>query len=73
MYDTVLSDPHIAFVEEPANLEPLWRGYTQVKSFSPKVWNDAFLAAFAQAPGYELITFDKAFTQYTVLNCIILS
>jgi predicted nucleic acid-binding protein len=33
-------------------------------SFSPKVWNDAYLAAFAQAAAFDLVTFDRAFAQF---------
>jgi toxin-antitoxin system PIN domain toxin len=73
MYDAFLGDPRVSFSAEPANLEPLWRGYTQRQSFSPKVWNDAFLAAFASAAGYGLVTFDKGFAQYTNVDCTILS
>jgi uncharacterized protein len=73
MYDAFLDDPRVFFTEEPANLESLWRGDTQRQSFSPKVWNDAFLAAFARAAGYELITFDKGFAQYPNLKCTILA
>ena len=59
--------------DEPAGTELLWRGYTQGETFTPKVWNDAFLSAFAEAAAYELVTFDKGFTRYTNLNCTILS
>ena len=72
-FDLFLSDPRVSFSDEPADLEPLWRGYTQRQSFSPKVWNDAFLAAFARAAGHELVTFDKGFAQYSGLSSTILS
>ena len=48
-FDLLLSDPRVSFFDEPADLELFWREYTQHQSFSPKVWNDAFLAAFARA------------------------
>jgi len=73
MYDAFLGDPRVSFSGEPAGVEPHWRSYTQSQSFSPKVWNDAFLAAFARAAGYELITFDKGFARYTNVTCTILS
>jgi toxin-antitoxin system PIN domain toxin len=73
LYDMFLSDSRVVFAEEPANLEPLWRSYTQGQSFSPKIWNDAFLAAFAKAAMLEMVTFDKAFSQYEDVNCTILS
>ena len=73
LYDAFLADPRIYYVEEPANLEPLWRSHTQGRAFSPKVWNDAFLAAFAQAASMTLVTFDRGFAQYKRVNCTILS
>ena len=64
LYDTFLGDPRVVFAEEPIGIEPLWRHYTQQESFSLKVWNDAYLVAFAQAAAYELITFDQGFEAY---------
>ncbi len=53
-------------------LEPLWRNYTQGEAFSPKIWNDAYLVAFARAAPYELVTFDKGFKVYQDVTCSIL-
>ncbi len=72
LYDAFLDDPRIVFAEEPMGLEPLWRHYTQKESFSPKVWSDAFLAAFAQAAAYDLVTFDEGFKAYSDVNRTIL-
>jgi uncharacterized protein len=73
LYDALVGDPRVSFAEEPADIEPIWRGYTERRTFSPKVWNDAFLAAFARAGGHELITFDKGFAQFEKLTCTIRS
>ena len=73
LYDAFADDPRVTFAEEPANVETLWRGHTQGRSFSPKVWNDAFLAAFAQAAGYVLVSFDKALRQYKGINAVVLT
>jgi toxin-antitoxin system PIN domain toxin len=73
LYDTILSDPRFSFAEEPVRIETLWRGYTRRRSFSPKIWNDAYLAAFARAAGWKLVTFDNGFRQYKNLKCSILS
>jgi uncharacterized protein len=73
MYDAFVLDPRVAFSGEPPNFESHWRAYTQRKAFSPKVWNDAFLAAFARSADLELVTFDKGFAQYSDLKCTILS
>ena len=72
-YDAILSDPRIAFMHEPSDLEVYWRAYTQRRSFSPSVWSDAYLAAFARAASFELVTFDKGFGHYKNLQCTILS
>jgi toxin-antitoxin system PIN domain toxin len=73
MYDEFVNDPRVSFSAEPAGIEPLWRGYSKSRSYSPKVWNDAFLAAFAEAAGYELISFDRGFAQFTAVKCTILT
>ena len=72
-YDTFLSDPRVAFAEEPADLEVHWRIFTQGRSFSPQVWSDAYLAAFALTGNLEMVTFDKGFTQFPNVTCTILS
>jgi toxin-antitoxin system PIN domain toxin len=71
-HDLLMSDSRVAFAVEPADLENHWRTFTQHQSFSPQVWNDAYLAAFALAENLEVITFDKGFTQYTGLRLTIL-
>jgi toxin-antitoxin system PIN domain toxin len=71
-YDTYRSDPRTSFADEPANVETPWRTFTHGQSFSHHVWNDAYLAAYAQAGGYEVVTFDKGFHQYPSIACTIL-
>jgi hypothetical protein len=73
MYDAILGDPRIEFLHEPTHVETYWRRHTQRRLHSPKVWNDAYLAAFAQAAALELVTFDKGFAQYKDVRCTILS
>ena len=63
----------IASADEPEGPESIWRGYTQGQVFTPQVWNDAYLAAFTQAGGFELVTFDKGFSRYPGLKGTILS
>jgi toxin-antitoxin system PIN domain toxin len=73
MYDLLQSDPRVSYIDEPAGIEPFWRMYTERQSFSPKVWNDAYLAAFAQAANFQVVTFDRGFAQYSHIQCAILS
>jgi toxin-antitoxin system PIN domain toxin len=70
---TFLSDPRVAYAEESAGLENHWRVFTQGHSFSPQVWNDCYLAAFALEGNLELVTFDKGFMHYANVSCTILS
>ena len=42
----------------------LWRSLAGLNSASPKVWMDAYLAAFAIAAGLRLTTLDKDFNNY---------
>lgn len=72
-YDEMLSDLRVVFAEEPEEIEGAWRSITQLATFSPNVWTDAYLAAFAQAANLELVTFDKGFAQYQSLRQTILS
>ncbi len=72
MYDDLFSDPRVVYSEEPEGIEPLWRGHTQLQSFSPKVWNDAYLAAFAEAANFEVVTFDRGFARYKSARCTML-
>lgn len=51
-------------------MEHFRRSFTMASTFSPKVWKDAYLAAFALAGGYGLVSFDKAFAAYNNLACI---
>ena len=72
LYDRILEDPRVAFASEPAATERRWRDFTQALMFSPKVWNDAYIAAFAAAGGFEVVTFDQGFAQFKLDRCTIL-
>ena len=72
-YDMFLGDERIYFSDEPSGLESLWRKHTKGFTYSPKVWSDAYLAAFAEASDALLVTFDQGFSSYkgvktTMLN-----
>ena len=71
-FDLLMADPKVSFADEPFDVETHWRAFTGHQSFSPHVWNDAYLAAFALAAEMTVVTFDKGFTQYRQTNCTIL-
>jgi|SRR5579863_1887107 len=48
---------------EPPELEEALRARTTANSIAPKVWTDAYLAAFAETANLTLVTFDKALAE----------
>jgi toxin-antitoxin system PIN domain toxin len=61
----LLALPQVIWLAEPVTLEAEWKRCGAVATASPKVWMDAYLAAFAIAAGLELLTFDRDFTKFT--------
>ena len=67
-YATLLASGRFAFTLEPPGLDALWELYCRPFRRSPKVVMDAYLAAFARAGGYRLVTMDRAFAQVPELD-----
>ncbi len=63
-YDALFRDDAIIFLPEPADLEIHWRRLANSDTASPKVWMDAYLAAFAIAAKVRLVTLDADFRNY---------
>lgn len=63
-----MADDRFAFAGEPSGIESLWRDFAFRESSSPKLWMDAWLAAFAVCSGFQLVTIDKAFIQFAGLD-----
>ncbi len=61
VYDRWMADARVQFVDEPPGIEPRFRARTRIRQAAPKVWADAYLAAFAEAAQLTLVTFDQAF------------
>ena len=67
-----MSDSRVYFDEEPESIESVWQHFTRNRTFSPKVWDDAYLAALAVTGNLKVLTFDRGFMEYIQLNCIFL-
>ena len=63
VYDQLLEDDRIVFVEEPPELETAFRAASQLRRAAPKDWADSYLIAFARSAGFRLVTFDKAISR----------
>ncbi len=71
--EALLTDDRIDFrAAEPAGLEPLWKELATRGTASPKLWMDAYLAAFALAGRYRMVTTDVAFRQFRGLDLLVL-
>jgi toxin-antitoxin system PIN domain toxin len=72
-YEAFLADDRIAFqAVEPAGVEPQWKKLAVRGTTSPKLWMDAYLAAFALAGRYSMVTTDVAFRQFRGLDLVVL-
>lgn len=60
----LLALPQVAERSEPAGVGPLWFRWAARETASPKVWMDAYLAAFAIHENLEFVTFDGDFQGY---------
>lgn len=72
-YHRLVADERVSFVEEPAGIEAEWERLASRRSASPKLWMDAYLAAFAIAGGYQFVTTDRGFGQHEGLDLILLA
>jgi uncharacterized protein len=73
VYAALLADDRIILQSrEPVGLERRWQQFAVRDSASPKLWMDAYLAAFAQTGGYQMVTTDAAFNQFGGLDLVLL-
>ena len=73
VYEKLRADERVAWADEPSGLESVWKKFAGVSSPSPKLWMDAYLAAFAAAGGHELVTTDRAFKQFKGFQLLVLA
>jgi toxin-antitoxin system PIN domain toxin len=73
VYEGFRDDERVAWAEEPDGLESTWKRLAGGSQASPKLWMDAYLAAFAMSGEHQLVTTDKAFRQFKKLDLLVLS
>lgn len=56
--------PQILWLDEPEGFVDQWSALASLPSASPKVWTDAYLAAFAMGHDLELVTIDRDFKNF---------
>jgi toxin-antitoxin system PIN domain toxin len=67
-FDALRRDERSCFFTEAPGVGEEWRSMTNQQRFSAKIWNDAFLAAFAKMAGLQIVTFDRGFRRYAGLK-----
>lgn len=73
-WEALIDDDRISLrSDEPGGVEVLWRNFATRDTASPKLWMDAYLAAFAHAAGYLMVTTDQAFEQFDGLDLLVLA
>jgi len=72
LVEAFMADDRISFASEPEGVEEAWKTYALRETRSPKLWMDAWLAAFAKCSGFQMVTTDKAFSQFKGLDLRVL-
>ena len=62
--DALLALPQVVERDEPPGTAATWRQLSALDAASPKVWMDAYLAAFAICGGMRLVTLDRDFSRF---------
>lgn len=65
-----LHRPGIVLVPEPEGCDALLDDWVARGLLLPRLWTDAYLAAFALAGGYRLVTFDRDFARFPDLSLL---
>ena len=60
VYDQWFEDSRVFFLEEPANLEKMFREISKQARPAAKDWTDSYLLAFAESADLSVVTFDRA-------------
>ena len=67
------ADRRSVFAIEPDGVESAWRQLMTQAGVGPSSWTDAYLAAFAEAHSYALVTFDTGFQRWPAVKLTLLS
>ncbi len=74
LWRRLLDDERFRFTsEEPPGLDQAFEPFTVGRTFSPRLWTDACLAAYAHAARLTLVTLDKGFRGFPGLACDVLT
>lgn len=72
-YQAILSLPEVTFVMEDPGCEVVLGQWIDRGLVTPRLWTDAYLAAFTYSSGMRLVTFDSDFNRFPGLNLLLLA
>jgi predicted nucleic acid-binding protein len=72
VYRDFIEHKRITFAKEPDGIDRCWERLSAGPAASPKLWMDAYLAAFAIAGKHRLLTTDTGFRQFPDLQVLVL-
>jgi toxin-antitoxin system PIN domain toxin len=62
--------PEVVLAVEPDGCEDLLAAWAREPEATPRLWTDAYLAAFARAGAYRLVSFDSDFGRFQGLDLL---
>ena len=73
LWHRLVKDERIRFTaSEPSGLDVAFERFTRGRAFTPRLWTDAYLAAYAHVGDLMLVTFDQGFRSFAGLACQVL-
>ena len=64
VWERLIEDARVVFASESGQLETLFRRFAGSKQSGHRQWTDAYLAAFAESGGLQIVTFDQGFKAF---------
>jgi toxin-antitoxin system PIN domain toxin len=71
-FAALIADRRLLFAAEPVEIDFGWRQLMTQAGIGASSWTDAYLAAFAEAHSYSLVTFDAGFERWPACNLTLL-
>ena len=73
IWHRLLEDERFRFApNEPAGLDGAFERFANGRTYTPRLWTDAYLAAYAHAGRLTLVTLDHGFRGFSGLVCEVL-
>lgn len=70
LWRKLLEDERLRFTPaEPPGLDTAFERFTSGRAYTPKLWTDACLAAYALTGRLTMVTFDQGFRSFPSLDC----